>query len=34
MLSSLVALALIGISYLGDSVSIAIELSYQSERHV
>jgi hypothetical protein len=34
MLSSLAALALIGISYLGDSVSIATKLSYQSKRHV
>jgi hypothetical protein len=34
MLSSLAALTLIVISYLGDSVSIANKLSYQSKRHV
>jgi hypothetical protein len=34
MLSSLAALTLIVISYLGDNVSIAIKLSNQSKRHV
>jgi hypothetical protein len=34
MLSSLAALTLIVISYLGDSVSIATKLSNQSKRHV
>jgi hypothetical protein len=34
MLSSLAALTLIGISYLGDNVSITAMLSYQSKRHV